>query len=290
MSERPDQQSTTNVNYECDEETSCEETLCETKRRRLLGSLAAGGSLALAGCTGILASPEIEGARGSDESYDVNFLREEQKIEIRGNQTVLRAAEEHGIDVPYQCRAGFCGVCLSQADGDASELVSMAVNDVDDLNEDAIAAGYFLPCTSQPRDDFAITTEAGLGELAEFQEEDEEEEDEDDEENGEDEDVGARHAIEYTNEGWIIPVGENQDLLRAAEDVGLDELPYSCRVGSCGQCLSKIEDGDATELVEHETIDYGPLDEEALAEGYLLTCTAQPRDSFSFESNRAGEL
>ncbi|AUX09997.1 ferredoxin [Halalkaliarchaeum desulfuricum] len=281
------QHSTTDANCaDCDANSADEPGVCPTKRRRLLAGLAVGGSAALAGCTGLLGTPGEYEVRGSDDVYDVSFEQAERTIEIRGSQTVLRAAEEQEISVPYDCRAGFCGVCLSRADDDATTAVHMATNNYDRLTEAAVEAGYFLPCTSQPRDDFSVTTGVSPGELDEYAPDDP---DNDDEPNDEPDDVGRRHAIKYLNEGWIIPVGERQDLLRAAEDVGLDELPYQCRVGRCGVCLSRI-DGDATELVEHESIDYGPLDEDALRDGYVLTCTAQPRGEFELETNRAGDL
>lgn len=267
----------------CDSDASCEGGRSLTKRRRLLGTLAAGGSLALAGCQGLLASPDEYEIRGRDAVYDVTF-DDEETIQIRGNQTVLRTAEEEGISLPFDCRAGFCGVCLSRADADANEAVHMSMNNFDPLTDAAVEEGYFLPCTSQPRSDFAVTTGISPAELDEFAAEDEEDDDDD-----ATEDVGTRHPIRYVNEGWIIPVGEEQDLLNAGEDAGLEDLPYSCREGRCGVCLSQI-DGDANELVEHWAIEYDPLDEDAMAEGYVLTCTAQPRGEFELETDRAGEL
>lgn len=266
----------------CPSNGSCEEDSSHTGRRQVLGALAAGGSLALAGCQGLLAPSDEYEIRGSGDVYDVTFEREGTTIDIRGSQTVLRAAEEAGIRPPSDCRAGFCGVCLSRADDDASEVVHMAMNDFDPLTEEAIEEGYFLPCTSQPRNDFTVTTGISPGELDEFAPDDGEDDDDPVE-------VGRRHPIRYVNEGWIVPVGEEQDLLRAGEDAGLEELPYSCREGRCGVCLSQI-DGDANELVEHWANEYGPLDEDAMADGYVLTCTAQPRDRFELETGKAGEL
>lgn len=287
-----DSDSNTDIRYSCDDETPCEQTFCETKRRRLLGALSAGGSLALAGCTGIIAAPETETVPGSETSYTLNFLREEQDVEARANMTVLRSAEKAGLELPYFCRAGYCGQCLSKADGDANEVVEMAVNDFDSLTAEAVEEGYFLPCTSQPRDDFTVTSEIPAADLEEFQEEPDEEDEDPDDEEDEDEDeeaVGTRHPITFENEGWIVPIGEEESLLFAAEDAGIEGLPYACREGFCGQCLARI-DGDANELVEMTVNDYDPLDEDAMAEGYTLTCTGQPRDRFSLESDVVDDL
>ena len=154
--------------YGYDSDASCEERPSLTKRRRVLGALAAGGSLAIAGCQGLLASPDEYEIRGRDDVYDVTFEEEGETIQIRGSQTVLRTAEEEGISLPFDCRAGFCGVCLSRADDDANAAVRMAVNDFDPLTDEAVEEGYFLPCTSQPRSDFAVATGSSADDLDEF--------------------------------------------------------------------------------------------------------------------------
>lgn len=261
----------------CPNRDSCEKSVCDRDRRRLLGAVAAASSIPLAGCTGLFASPDTE--RPDEALFDIEYLQQEETIQVSERRTLLGAGEEQGMDLPYACRAGFCGVCLSQADDDAREVLNMAVNDFDPLTEEAVAAGYFLPCTSRPRDDFALDTEVSPGDLDEFQEE---EEDEEDEEADEEEAVGRLHTVTYLNEQWSIEVPEDQNLLEAGEDRGL-ELPYQCRVGTCGECLAKT-DGDATELVEMTENDYDPLDDDAIEEGYFLTCTGYPRASFSLES------
>ena len=268
----------------CENRDACDKAICDKDRRRLLGALAAGGSLSLAGCSALVSSPVSE---EPPEVYEVNYLRQGQTIDVNEGQTVLGAGEDAGMELPYDCRAGFCGVCLSRANGDASELVNMRMNDVDMLNEDAVEAGYFLPCTSNPQADFAVNTGVGTGDLMEYQEE-EDDEDEDEDENDEDAPRVAHHTVTYLNEQWSIEVPEDDNLLEAGEARGLD-LPYQCRVGVCGQCLAQA-DGDASELVEMTENDYGPLDDDAIADGYLLTCTAQPRDSMDLESNKYGDL
>ena len=267
---------------EGDDQTSCDDGSCDLKRRRLLGVVASGGPIALAGCLGLYSTPEPGSPRGYEDIYDLNFLRQRKIIEVRGSQTILGAGEEQGWDLPYVCRAGFCGVCLAKAEDDANEVVHMAMNDFDLLTDEAVEDGYFLPCTSQPRDDATITTHVDWGELDPYQEEEEDPDEEDDA----DEDA-AVHSIEYVNEEVTIYVPEERDLLRTGEDAGLD-LPYLCRDGWCGECLAQI-DGDARELVEMTVNDYDPLDDEAMADGYTLTCTGHPRGEFSIESGKYQE-
>lgn len=275
---------------ECDDGTPCEQTLCDTKRRRLLGAIAASGSLALAGCTGLMASPDAATIRDRERNHVLDFSREDERVGIRGSETVLRGAERHDLELSYRCRAGFCGECLSQADGDANEVVDMSINNVEGLNEEAIEDGYFLPCTSQPRDDFALTTNLGAdggwrGELEPYQEADDEEDEE-------------RSYVTYLHDGepTVIDfegdvddhIEADRNLLVAGEEEDLD-LIYQCRVGECGQCMAKVS-GDGSELVEMTNNAYDPLDEEAIENGWVLTCTGFPTDSFTMQTNMITEF
>lgn len=291
MNESQQRDKNDEVSYSCDDETPCEQTLCETKRRRLLGAVAAGGSLSLAGCTSILAEPQESQVRGRDAQFDVNYLREGATLRLRGSETILEAGLEEGFELNYACKAGYCGQCLSKADTDASEAVHMAINDVGNLTDEAVSDGYFLPCTSQPRANFSFQSNLDQGqELAEYEEVDEEEED------VEEEDVTSFVTYIHDGEPTVIDfeggvdalIDEDRNMLVAGEEEDLD-MDYACRVGSCGQCMAKVS-GDGSELVEMTANDYDPLDEEAVEEGWVLPCTGFPRDSFSMRTNVHGEF
>lgn len=68
---------------------------------------------------------------------------------LPADETVLEAAEEAGVEIPYACRVGKCGVCATKL---LSGEVSMEVET--GLAPDDKANGYILACqarsTGQP--------------------------------------------------------------------------------------------------------------------------------------------
>lgn len=63
---------------------------------------------------------------------------------LSSDQTVLEAAEGAGLEIPYSCRSGICGVCVVKLKQGA---VSMAVED--GLDPADKAAGYVLACQAK---------------------------------------------------------------------------------------------------------------------------------------------
>lgn len=244
---------------------------CSTRRRAVLGTLAGGSLTALAGCVGVFGEPEERTTPPRDETvtYDIAFENESETIGVDSDEYLLEAGEAQGWDLPYFCRTGFCGACVGQVDGDGSELVDMSINQVDSLTEEAIEAGFVLTCTGRPRGDF--TLETGMsGALDTFIEE------------------TTEYAIDYVNEGDTIDVRGDESLLVAGEDQGWD-LPYACRQGFCGQCTARV-DGDGHELVEITNNEVDGLTDEAISDGYVLTCVGYPRGDVELETGQADAL
>jgi ring-1,2-phenylacetyl-CoA epoxidase subunit PaaE len=60
---------------------------------------------------------------------------------IRSGQTVLEAAEEHGVEIPFSCRQGQCGTCKTKLLG--GEVKMDAENGLD---AESRAQGFVLTC------------------------------------------------------------------------------------------------------------------------------------------------
>ncbi len=74
------------------------------------------------------------------------------------NETVLEAAAEAGIRLPYDCRSGTCAECVGQVlEGGIEHRRAPRALEPDDLKND-----YALLCIAVPREDCRIRTGSRL--------------------------------------------------------------------------------------------------------------------------------
>ncbi|MBP2450975.1 2Fe-2S iron-sulfur cluster-binding protein [Mycolicibacterium lutetiense] len=81
--------------------------------------------------------------------------------------------------------------------------------------------------------------------------------------------VDGKVTIVFDREQLSVPRRHGETLLESARRAGMTP-PFSCEAGNCGTCMAKLLEGTATMRVNDA------LDDDEVAEGYVLTCQAVP--------------
>jgi ferredoxin-NADP reductase len=79
------------------------------------------------------------------------FSRSGKTCDIPPDLTVLEVAEKNGITIPYSCRLGQCGTCVTRLTEGAVQMESEV-----GLSDELKAQGYVLPCVSRARGDIKL--------------------------------------------------------------------------------------------------------------------------------------
>lgn len=86
----------------------------------------------------------------------------------------------------------------------------------------------------------------------------------------------AVKTVTFKKAGKTAPIAPEKTVLEAAEEAGVD-IPFSCRVGTCGTCKVKLLSGEVDMEVQEG------LTEEEKKQGLILACQAKAKTSLEIE-------
>lgn len=91
------------------------------------------------------------------ETYEIEFVDLDATIECPENRPILDVAEEAGLELPYQCREGVCGVCCAEREdgGEVDQIMGMF------LSPSEKEEGYVLTCIAEPESDLKLHSNSG---------------------------------------------------------------------------------------------------------------------------------
>lgn len=89
--------------------------------------------------------------------------------------------------------------------------------------------------------------------------------------------------LDHQGETISVTVDEDQPVLDAAEEIGLD-LPYSCRKGQCTSCAGRLLEGD---LDQRSATALDPAQKD---DGFALLCVARPESDCRIETEAQEDM
>lgn len=91
------------------------------------------------------------------ETFEVEFVDLGRSIQVPADRAILEAAEDLGLELPYQCRMGICGVCsalrLEAGKVEQRDGMFLSASEKDE--------GYVLTCIAEPRSDLKLRSSSG---------------------------------------------------------------------------------------------------------------------------------
>ncbi|WP_247233004.1 ferredoxin--NADP reductase [Telluribacter sp. SYSU D00476] len=96
----------------------------------------------------VIDAPPRPPRESAPHDIKLHFMGQEHLLHVPAYTTVLQAALNAGIPLPYSCKGGRCSVCAGLC---RSGSLYMSINDV--LTERDIEQGWVLTCTAYPEDD-----------------------------------------------------------------------------------------------------------------------------------------
>ncbi|MBD2752071.1 2Fe-2S iron-sulfur cluster-binding protein [Spirosoma validum] len=90
-------------------------------------------------------------ASAEDRAVLLHYRGREIEIQVPAYKSILQAALDEGVALPYSCRGGRCSTCAAKC---VSGRIHMTINDV--LTDHDLAEGWVLTCTGYPESDGVV--------------------------------------------------------------------------------------------------------------------------------------
>ena len=93
-------------------------------------------------------APSVEtAASDNDVAREITLIYEgkEHQVTVQPHETILEAALEADLDIPYSCQAGMCTACMGLC-----KSGKVGMDEEDGLTPGEIAKGYILTCVAHP--------------------------------------------------------------------------------------------------------------------------------------------
>ncbi|UFH55108.1 2Fe-2S iron-sulfur cluster-binding protein [Spirosoma sp. KNUC1025] len=86
-----------------------------------------------------------------DRTVLLRFRGRDIEIQVPAYKSILQAALDEGLSLPFSCRGGRCSTCAARC---LSGRIHMTINDV--LTDQDLAEGWVLTCTGYPESDGVV--------------------------------------------------------------------------------------------------------------------------------------
>ncbi|MES2201627.1 MAG: 2Fe-2S iron-sulfur cluster binding domain-containing protein [candidate division FCPU426 bacterium] len=82
--------------------------------------------------------------------FKIEFILSGKTVQCSPDQTILEAAQQAGIDIPFSCQGGTCHTCALKAEGqvDCEEMLALSSSEMEE--------GWRLTCVGRPLGDLKI--------------------------------------------------------------------------------------------------------------------------------------
>jgi ferredoxin len=80
-------------------------------------------------------------------AYKITFTKTGATVECGPERTVLEAAQDVGLNIPFSCQGGTCHTCAVKGSGEMDTEQMLA------LTPPELAEGWRLTCVAYPRGD-----------------------------------------------------------------------------------------------------------------------------------------